>query len=90
MLYEVITIPEEYNKYFKVKESTIFDVKIPFTIDSWNGRIKACRGVGASLSNTEITNFEQEHLAMLKNGTDNFNILHYCAITILEKNNDIA
>ena len=27
-----------------------FTLKIPFTRESWNGRMKACRGIGASLT----------------------------------------
>jgi len=81
-----IIIPDEYAPYFQLKESLTFDVKVPFTIDSWNGRIKACRGIGASLSNEDIAKFEQEHLAMLNSiGDNSFSILHYCAIAVLEK-----
>lgn len=31
-----------------------------FTRESWNGRMKACRGVGASLTEKEIFLWEQE------------------------------
>ena len=32
-------------------------MKVPFTRESWNGRIKACRGIGASLTDNEILMF---------------------------------
>lgn len=81
-----IYIPEVYNKYFDTDTTLLYDLKIPFTIDTWNGRIKTCRGIGASLSNEEISNFEIEHLEMLReNASNSFNILHYVAITILKK-----
>ncbi len=41
-------------------------MEIPFTRESWNGRIKACRGIGASLTNEEISMWEQEHKEFLK------------------------
>lgn len=81
-----IIIPNEYNDYFKLNESVVFDVNVPFTIESWNGRIKACRGIGASLSDNEIQKFEEEHLSMLNSiGKQNFNVLHYCAIAVIGK-----
>ncbi|MDO5558952.1 MAG: class I SAM-dependent methyltransferase [Oscillospiraceae bacterium] len=81
-----IFVPEDYNKYFTVSESMIFDVKVPFTRFSWNGRMKACRGVGASLPQEKIAEFEKEHIEMLeKTPQDTFDILHYCAITVLQR-----
>ena len=81
-----IVVPNEYLEYFNVINSTTFDVKIPFTKENWNGRIKACRGIGASLSEDEISAFEKEHIALLNEiADDSFKILHYCAITVLEK-----
>lgn len=79
-------IPDVYGNYFRKIHSGIFDVKIPFTRESWNGRIKACRGIGASLSEGEIAVFEREHLALLeKIAPESFEVLHYCAISVLEK-----
>lgn len=82
---EIFTDPE-YLKYFDISQSVVFDVKIPFTRQSWNGRIKACRGIGASLDEKTVSEFEREHLKMLENIAGNsFEILHYCAICVLEK-----
>lgn len=80
-----IFIPSVYNDYFETEREEIFDVNIPFTRESWNGRIKACRGVGASLSDAEIAAFETEHKALLDTYPEHFEILHYCAITVLKK-----
>ena len=61
-------------------------MEIPFTRESWNGRMKACRGVGASLTNEEISMWEQEHKELLKRiAPAKFNILHYGAMTELKK-----
>lgn len=81
-----INIPEVYNEYFEREAELVFDVNVPFTRESWNGRIKACRGIGASLSSEEIARFEQEHKRLLENiAPENFDILHYYAITVLKK-----
>ena len=48
--------------------------------------MKACRGIGASLSESEIVIWEQEHVALLKEiAPEEFNILHYGAIVELKK-----
>ena len=53
---------------------------------SWNGRIKACRGIGASLTTEEIAKWEQEHMELLERiAPAEFNILHYGAIAELKK-----
>lgn len=80
-----VGIPKCYNEAFEVVHNEYFDVQIPFTIESWNGRIKACRGVGASLSDEQVAQFEKEHTAMLKSyGSESFTILHTVALADLK------
>ena len=80
-----IFIPDVYDNYFEVESNIVFDINVPFTRESWNGRIKACRGIGASLSPDEIDRFEKEHLALLeKIAPKEFNVLHYAAIKVLK------
>lgn len=80
-------IPEVYQNYFTIEQQEIFDLQVPFTRESWNGRIKACRGIGASLSDEKVKEFEKEHLALLDQiAPEQFHILHYAAITVLRKN----
>lgn len=77
-------IPEIYNEYFVVESEEIFDLSVPFTRDSWNGRMKACRGIGASLSHEETERFHREHMALLeKIAPERFDVLHFAAITVL-------
>lgn len=81
-----IEIPICTKQYFKINEHEEYDLDIPFTRESWNGRMKACRGVGASLSETEIASWEKEHKQMLlSDALEQFTIKHYGAMTILEK-----
>lgn len=80
-----VDIPPVYSEFFDIVHNDYFDVKIPFTKESWNGRMKACRGVGASLSSKQISEFEKEHLKMLNELKSNeFNILHNAALLDLK------
>ncbi len=48
--------------------------------------MKACRGIGASLAEKEISIWEQEHRTLLEHIAPNeFDILHYGAIAELKK-----
>ncbi len=42
-----------------------FDADIPYTAETWCGRMRACRGVGATLSPAEVAAFDAEHAALL-------------------------
>lgn len=81
-----IYIPECYFESFKPVFNEEYPLLVPFTRESWNGRMKACRGVGASLSDEEIAEWEREHLKLLSDiAPEKFNITHYAAIAELEK-----
>ncbi len=63
-----------------------YPLSVHFTRKSRNGRMKACRGVGASLSDSEIAAWEKEHLALLDAiAPEEFDILHYAAMAELIK-----
>lgn len=80
-----VDIPPVYSEFFDIVHNDYFDVKIPFTKESWNGRMKACRGVGASLSYEQISEFEKKHLKMLNELKSNeFYILHNAALLDLK------
>lgn len=79
-----IVIPDEYKKYFDITLQEEFDVKVPFTRESWHGRMKACRGVEASMNDETLNKWEAEHKLMLKKNADlEFEILHYVSIAEL-------
>lgn len=81
-----IDIPKCAEKYFDIEYSEIYDLKIPFTRKSWNGRMKACRGIEASLDSEKISLWEKEHITMLNETVpERFDILHYCATSVLRK-----
>ncbi len=80
-----IFIPDAIYDYFEMVEHEEYDVKVPFTRESWHGRVFACRGVGASLSPEELEKWDKEHRALLADYPESFEILHYAATAILKK-----
>ena len=81
-----IIIPGCYNGHFDLTFHEEYYLPVRFTRESWNGRLKACRGIGASLSPEEIAQWEKEHMKLLKDiAPDEFDILHYAALSELKK-----
>ncbi len=80
-----IWIPDVVLDSFHLVEHEEYDLQVPFTRETWNGRMKACRGVGASLSKEEIEKWEAEHRKMLdEKAPEKFTILHYAAYALLK------
>ncbi|MDR1748791.1 MAG: class I SAM-dependent methyltransferase, partial [Spirochaetaceae bacterium] len=49
--------PQEADGLFELENSFVYDIPVRFTRESWHGRMKTCRGIGAqtsSLSAAEI------------------------------------
>ena len=81
-----IPLPEALLERFAPEKHGEFGLSLPFTRESWHGRMKACRGVGASLSPAALTAWEKEHLAMLqKEAPEEFSVRHYAAYALLTK-----
>lgn len=79
-----IGIPDVVYEYFDMVEHEEYDVMVPFTRETWHGRMKACRGVGASLNGEELANWEKENMELLnKIAPDSFAVLHYAALAEL-------
>ncbi len=86
MVRHEVYVPEQYKRCFKQVFSEEYDLFVPFTRESWNGRMKACRGVGASLPAELLESWEKEHLALLDRiAPPEFEILHSAAWTVLRK-----
>ena len=81
-----IWIPDVAYEYFELEDHEEYDVKVPFTKESWHGRMRACRGVGASLSGNELAKWDEEHRKMLDEiAPEQFDVLHYAALAVLRK-----
>ena len=81
-----IWIPDVAYEYFELEDHEEYDVKVPFTKESWHGRMRACRGVGASLPGEELAKWDEEHRKMLDEiAPEQFDVLHYAALAVLRK-----
>lgn len=63
-----------------------YEIEVPFTRETWNGRMKSCRGVEASLPPEEVEQWEREHRAMLERiAPEEFMVKHYAAMLELKR-----
>lgn len=70
---------------FKLRGKFYYDEPIPFTIETWKGRIRACRGIGASLTEEVVRRFDTAHDKLLKDIVgDTFTVLHRIDAHVLE------
>lgn len=80
-----IHIPDVVYDYFDMVEHEEYDLAVPFTRETWHGRLRACRGVGASLCETELERWDKEHRALLSEiAPEEFEVLHYAALAELK------
>ncbi len=81
-----IWIPDVAYDSFELEDHEEYDLRVPFTKDSWHGRMFACRGVGASLSPEELEKWDREHRELLNTiAPEKFDIIHYGALAVLKK-----
>lgn len=81
-----LSTPPWCGNLFEPVNMLTYDLPVTFTRESWHGRIKACRGIGASsLSQEEIAAWEKEHIAYLQTVPEEFEILHYVTILDLKR-----
>ena len=81
-----IWIPDIAYEYFEMEDHEEYDLMVPFTKESWHGRMRACRGVGASLSEEELARWDREHRGLLDRiAPEQFEVSHYAALTVLKK-----
>ncbi|MCM1363652.1 MAG: class I SAM-dependent methyltransferase [Faecalibacterium sp.] len=81
-----IDVPSCTYHFFEPVYHEEYKLDVPFTRETWHGRMKSCRGIGASLSSEEIEKWEFEHKAMLEKIAPNeFTIKHYAAMLELRK-----
>ncbi|MBK24077.1 MAG: SAM-dependent methyltransferase [Halobacteriovorax sp.] len=74
---EIPKFPTWAQNEFELAGHFIYDEEVAFTWESWCGRIRACRGVGAALSPEDVKKFDDEHLELLKNLVpENFTVTH--------------
>ena len=80
-----VWVPDQYLKNFELLSQEEFRVDIPFSREGWHGRMRACRGVGASMSPEQLSAWDKEHMEMLtENAAENFMVKHYISIARLK------
>jgi len=68
--------------YFDAPHMETLVVELPFTRESWHGRMMASRGVVASMDEKEIEQFNREHREMLeKKYPERFTVKHKIFLT---------
>lgn len=81
-----IGIPDAADPYFEMEDHEEYDLTVPFSRETWHGRMKACRGVGASLTAEELVRWDAEHRELLeKIAPEQFGVRHYAALAVMKK-----
>lgn len=76
-----IFVPDCVYDAFEEKYHEEYEVDVPFTRETWNGRMKACRGIGASLPVEKVKEWEAEHRRLLEQiAPEKFCVRHYGAV----------
>ena len=80
-----VWVPDQYLEYFDLVSQNEFRVDVPFSREGWHGRMRACRGVGASMAPEALALWDKEHMEMLKtNAHERFTVKHYVSIAELQ------
>ena len=53
-----------------------YEEPIPFTRDSWIGRVRTCRAIGPTLAPSEVAAFDADHRRLLEKHPEKFDVLH--------------
>ncbi len=79
--------PQEADGLFEIENSLAYDTPVTFTRESWHGRMKTCRGIGASscASPDIIAQWEKEHSEYLQSAPEVFDIPHFVTAINLRK-----
>jgi ubiquinone/menaquinone biosynthesis C-methylase UbiE len=78
-------VPEWAKDKFRLKTYHTYYVTIPFTKESWRGRIRASRSVGAILSREKVEEFDRKLQTVLDDiGKDHFDVKHRITFYIFE------
>jgi len=69
----------------------VMEVALEFTRETWQGRIRACRGIGASLSAAAVEQFDAAHGTLLETiAPETFTVLHQMTIHVYMRKGTIA
>ena len=79
-----VFVPDELLTDFDIILQKEFRVNVPFTKEAWHGRMRACRGVGAAMSEAQLNAWNEEHIQMLNEiAPEEFVVKHYVSMAEL-------
>lgn len=76
------SFPQWARDKFELEHVESYNTVLEFSKRAWLGRIKSCRGVGASLSEREIYEFENEYIELLKKYSEPLKLKHQIHIEL--------
>ena len=77
--------------HFDLRTFHIMETPLEFTRETWRGRIRACRGIGASLSDGEVERFDAAHRTLLETiAPETFTVLHQMTIHVYIRKGTMA
>jgi len=74
--------PQWAENGFDIQTIHSYNETLHFTKEAWIGRIKSCRGVGASLSKEKVEEFEKEYKKLIEKYDDILKLKHQIHIEI--------
>lgn len=85
--WDAAVVPAWSQDWLHLKTFHEFLSDVPFSRESWRGRIRACRWIGPALSPEQTEAFDREHAALLKKiAPRKFTIPHRISIRIFQVN----
>ncbi len=76
------SFPSWANNRFKIDAVESYDATLTFSKEQWLGRIISCRGIGASLSESKIKEFENEYRCILSKYNEPLRLKHQIHIEV--------
>lgn len=87
----IAPVPAWAREHFDLRTFHSMLEPIAFTRESWRGRIRACRGIGASLPPDEVERFDAEHQRLLEAiAPEAFTVLHQMTIHVFVRKGTIT
>ncbi len=73
-----------FDDLFEGRKTEIYSLKLAFERENWHGRMCACRGTLASMDAETFKKWSEEHIKMLENYPEKFEMAHKLYISIFE------
>lgn len=81
----VYSFPKWARGLFETADVLSYDTVLEFTKEAWLGRVMTCRGVGASLGDDKVREFEAEYRALLDKYPEPLRVKHQIHIELYAK-----